>query len=62
MGKVNGKDCNACSGSKRIKGKQKLSGLKMKPEDKEFKVEFMGHSSRIIPGKVGSLWLIRKSE
>ena len=61
VGKVNGKDCNACKGSKRIKGKQKLSGLQMKPEDKEFKVEFMGHASKDIPGKVGHLWLIRKN-
>jgi DnaJ-class molecular chaperone len=60
-GKINGKDCDACQGSKRIKGKQKLTGIKMKPNDKDHKVEFMGHVSKDIPGKVGHLWLVRKS-
>jgi len=59
-GKINGKDCGVCKGEKRILGKQKLKGIKIKPEDKDHKVEFMGHSSKDIPGKVGHLWLVRK--
>lgn len=59
-GKINGKDCNTCHGEKRILGKQKLKGIKMKQEDKDHKVDFMGHVSKDIPGKVGHLWLIRK--
>ena len=61
-GRINGKECSKCKGQKRILGKQKLSGIKMKSEDKDFRVECMGHVSRDIPGKVGALWLIRKTK
>lgn len=60
LGKVNPAECKTCKGEKRILGKQKLSGIYMLPEEKAHKVEFMGHSSKDIPGKVGFLWLIRK--
>lgn len=60
-GKINGKNCDVCKGEKRILGKQKLTGIKMKKTDKDFKVEFMGNVSKDIPGKVGHIWLVRKS-
>jgi DnaJ-class molecular chaperone len=60
LGKVNPAECKTCKGEKRILGKQKLSGIYMLPEEKAHKVEFMGHSSKDVPGKVGFLWLIRK--
>jgi len=59
-GKVNGKDCDTCKGEKRIKGKQKINGIKIKEDNKDHKIEFMGHVSKDIPGKVGHLWLIIK--
>ena len=59
-GKVGLKKCDSCNGEKRMLGKQKLSGIKMKKDDKDFRVDFMGNVSRDIPGKVGHLWLIRK--
>ena len=59
-GKIGAKMCPTCNGEKRILGKQKLSGIKMKLEDNEYKVDFMGNVSRDIPGKVGHLWLLRK--
>ena len=58
-GKIGLKKCDTCLGTKRIKGIQKLSGIKMKPEDKEHRVDFMGHVSDLL-GKVGHLWLLRK--
>jgi len=61
LGKVGLVDCKTCKGEKRILGKQKLSGIKIPPDSKDFKVDCMGHFSNI-PGKVGHLWLVRKKE
>jgi DnaJ-class molecular chaperone len=60
-GKVNPAECKTCKGEKRILGKQKLSGIKVDKNEKAHKVEFMGHSSKEIPGKVGYLWLVKKA-
>lgn len=60
-GKINGKDCSTCKGEKRILGKQKLKGIKIKEGETEHRIDFMGHSSRDIPGRVGHLWIIKKA-
>ncbi len=59
-GKVNAATCKTCNGDKRILGKQKLSKIKIDKDAKDHKVEYMGNSSKEIPGKVGHLWLVRK--
>jgi DnaJ-class molecular chaperone len=61
QGKVGAKDCQTCKGEKRILGKQKLSGIKMERDQKDHKIEFMGNFSKDVPGKVGHLWIVRKS-
>lgn len=61
-GKVGAKRCLTCNGEKRILGKQKLSGISIKEGSKDHKVEFMGHVSKDIPGKVGDLWLVKKEQ
>jgi DnaJ family protein A protein 2 len=59
-GKVNAATCKTCNGDKRVLGKQKLSKIKVDKDAKDHKVEYMGNSSKEIPGKVGHLWLVRK--
>lgn len=61
QGKVGNKDCSICKGEKRILGKQKLTGIKIDKDQKDHKIEFMGNFSKDIPGKVGHLWIVRKS-
>ena len=60
-GKTNAKFCDTCGGHKRILGKQKINNIDIEGKDKH-KVQFMGNISRDISGKVGDLWLIKKSE
>ena len=59
-GKINGSKCLSCNGEKRMLGKQKLSGIKIDKDDKDYKIEQMGNVSRDVPGKTGQLWLIKK--
>jgi len=59
QGKVGAKDCETCLGDKRILGKQKLSKIDFPKDEKDHKVEFMGHVSKDNPGMVGHLWLVR---
>ena len=59
-GKVGFTDCQSCNGEKRIKGKQKLKGIKFPKKEKAHKIEAMGHVSKFEAGKVGCLWLIKK--
>lgn len=61
QGKVGSKDCQTCKGEKRILGKQKLSGISFDKDKKDHMIEFMGNFSKDVPGKVGNLWLVRKS-
>lgn len=58
-GKVGMNICKTCTGTKRILGKQKLSGVTLS-EDGKTKVDFMGHFSKDTPGKSGAVWLIQK--
>jgi len=52
--------CKACSGEKRILGKQRLSGIKL--VDGEARIDAMGHHSKAEPGKSGYLLIsIKKS-
>lgn len=55
-GKVGLNPCKTCNGEKRILGKQKLNGIKLK--DGEKRIESMGHFSK--DGKVGYLLIIKK--
>jgi molecular chaperone DnaJ len=60
-GKSYAKFCDTCGGHKRILGKQKINNINTEGKDK-YKVPFMGNTSRDANGKVGDLWLIKKSE
>ena len=55
-GQVGINHCKVCNGDKRILGKQKLSGLKLKGD--KTKIESMGHHAK--NGNVGHLYLIKK--
>ncbi len=55
-GQVGMNHCKVCNGYKRILGKQKLSGLKLKGD--KTKIESMGHHAK--NGNVGHLYLIKK--
>ena len=55
-GQVGMNNCKVCNGDKRILGKQKLSGLKLKGD--KTKIESMGHHAK--NGNVGHLYLIKK--
>lgn len=57
QGKVGLNPCKTCNGSKRILGKQKLSGIKLTGD--ETKIEGMGHYSKYEVGKVGHLLIIK---
>jgi DnaJ-class molecular chaperone len=59
-GKVGYTDCKKCNGEKRILGNQKLSNIKFPKNEKAFKIQAMGHTSKFEKGKVGDLWLIKK--
>lgn len=60
-GKVGSNDCTTCSGDKRILGRQKLKGIKIKKKDKALKIDFMGHVSREDKDIFGHLWVVKKS-
>lgn len=60
-GQVGLAECSTCKGDRRILGKQKLSKIKFPKKDKAHKVESMGHVSKFEKGKVGHLWLIKKT-
>jgi DnaJ-class molecular chaperone len=53
-------ECSTCKGEKRILGKQRLSKIKFKKNEKSHKIESMGHSSKFDKGKIGHLWLLKK--
>ena len=61
-GQVGWTDCKTCKGTKRILGKQKLKGIKFPSGEKAHEVKNMGHFSQFEVGKVGSVWLIRKTD
>ena len=61
QGKIGITDCLVCQGNKRILGKQKLTKIIFPEGETEYKIEFMGNFSKDIAGKVGHLWLIKKS-
>jgi molecular chaperone DnaJ len=60
-GKVGSTDCTTCSGEKRILGKQKLKGIKIRKKEKAHKIDFMGHVSKEDKDIYGHLWIIKKS-
>jgi molecular chaperone DnaJ len=55
-GQVGLNHCKSCNGEKRILGKQKLTGLKLKGD--KTKIDSMGHHAK--NGNVGHLYLIKK--
>lgn len=57
-GKIGITPCKVCKGEKRILGKQKLSNIKLTGE--LTKIEAMGHISKNICGKIGSLFIRKK--
>jgi DnaJ-class molecular chaperone len=59
-GQVGMKDCETCSGEKRILGKQKLSGIKFPENEKAFRMEGKGNFSKYEVGRVGDLWLVKQ--
>jgi hypothetical protein len=59
-GKVGSNDCVVCDGERRILGKQKLRGLKLKKKEKAHKVDFMGHVSKEDKDIYGHLWVVKK--
>lgn len=56
-GKVGSEDCKTCNGEKRILGKQKLKGIKIKKKEKAIKIDFMGHVSKEDKDIYGHLWI-----
>jgi len=62
QGKTGSKNCEICKGNKRILGKQKVNGIIFNPGSNDHKIDFMGNFSKDIPGKVGHLWLVKKSK
>jgi DnaJ-class molecular chaperone len=60
-GKVGFSKCKSCDGNKRILGMQKISELKYPKGEKSFKIESMGHISKDEKGKIGSVFLVSKS-
>lgn len=58
-GKVGLNSCKTCTGEGRILGKQKLSKIKL--DGTETKIQAMGHSSKVEPGRCGFLVLKKKS-
>jgi len=61
-GKVGSNDCGVCDGERRILGKQKLRGIRIKKKEKAHKVDFMGHVSKDDKDIYGHLWLVKKEE
>jgi molecular chaperone DnaJ len=61
-GKVGSNDCKICLGEKRILGKQRLSGIKLKKKEKAHKVEFMGHVSKDDKDIYGHLWIVKNQK
>ena len=59
-GKVGSTDCETCNGEKRILGKQKLKGIKIKKKEKSTKIDFMGHVSKDDKDIYGHLWVVKK--
>lgn len=59
QGKIGLNPCKSCKGEGRILGKQKLSNIKLQ-EEGDTKVEAMGHSSKIEPGRSGHLIITYK--
>lgn len=60
-GKVGFTDCKNCNGEKRILGKQKLKGIKFPNKEKAHKIQSMGHVSQFEKGRVGDVWLVKKT-
>jgi len=59
-GKVGSNDCQTCGGERRILGKQKLRGIRLKKKEKAHKVDFMGHVSKEDKDIYGHLWVVKK--
>jgi DnaJ-class molecular chaperone len=59
-GKVGSNDCGVCDGERRILGKQKLKGIRIKKKEKAHKVDFMGHVSKEDKDIYGHLWVVKK--
>jgi DnaJ-class molecular chaperone len=59
-GKVGSNDCQTCNGERRILGKQKLKGIRLKKKEKSHKVDFMGHVSKEDKDIYGHLWVVKK--
>ena len=59
-GKIGSNDCGVCDGERRILGKQKLKGIKLKKKEKAHKVDFMGHVSKEDKDIYGHLWIVKK--
>jgi DnaJ-class molecular chaperone len=59
-GKVGSNDCVVCDGERRILGKQKLKGIRLKKKEKAHKVDFMGHVSKEDKDIYGHLWVVKK--
>ena len=59
-GKVGSNDCQTCDGERRILGKQKLRGIRLKKKEKAHKVDFMGHVSKEDKDIYGHLWVVKK--
>jgi len=57
-GKVGNEDCKTCNGEKRILGKQKLKGIKIKKGEEAHQVKFMGNVSKEDKDIFGDLWVI----
>jgi DnaJ-class molecular chaperone len=60
-GKVGSNDCQTCNGERRILGKQKLKGIRIKKKEKAHKVDFMGNVSKEDKDIYGHLWVVEKS-
>ena len=61
-GKVGSNDCGVCDGERRILGKQKLRGIRIKKKEKAHKVDFMGHVSKEDKDIYGHLWLVKTED
>lgn len=62
QGAVGAVDCKACNGQRRVATRNKIGGVSFSNGADEVKFEFLGNHSRDIPGKVGHLWVVRRSD
>ena len=62
QGKVGAKECGVCSGAGRTAERKVVKGVKFGEGVDEVRLDHLGNHSRDVPGRVGHLWVLRRSE